>query len=261
MSGSRRPRLLPELAAHRQQGNGTMDKWTTIARLPGLLGVTLLAAGCSETAGPGPQFRSPGAIAFDVAAGPNNATFGLSGTQIIKGFNPTNPHHGDAIIATFFRLGSTNIIDSVIDDLTDVTFTPVGNTYHLVEYRTAGGISMATYVATNVQGFPDPNPDQGKVLAVRANLVSPITEGGITISAYSGVAPTYSQALVASQSTSGAGTGITPADPGAIAVNAGALVYAVSMANGVFGSDKPAPPFASLGGGMSDHVMVAAGVD
>src|SRR2546425_1000222 len=127
MSGSRRPRLLPELAAHRQQGNGTMDKWTTIARLPGLLALTLLAAACSETAGPGPQLRSPGAIAFDVAAGPNNATFGQSGTQIIKGFNPTNPHHGDAIIATFFWLGSTNIIDSGIDVLTAGSSTTIAD--------------------------------------------------------------------------------------------------------------------------------------
>src|SRR3989442_2155526 len=187
MSGSRRPRLLPELAAHRQQGNGTMDKWTTIARLPGLLALTLLAAACSETAGPGPQLRSPGAIAFDVAAGPNNATFGQSGTQIIKGFNPTNLHHADAIIATFFWLGSTNIIDSVIDVLTDVTFTPVHNTYNLVEYRTAGGISMATYVATNVQNFPDAGTDPNQILAVRANLSQSITDGGVMLSAYSGV--------------------------------------------------------------------------
>ena len=61
-------------------------------------------------------------------------------------------------------------------------------------------------------------------------------------------------------SSSGMGTGITPADPGAIAVNAGALIYAVSMANGVFGSDKPAAPFVNLDGGMSDAVMVADGV-
>ena len=228
-------------------GNG----YTLQATAAGLSGATSAAFNVGAPAGTG--------IRLDQQNG-TLLSFPSGSTIMIKGFNPTNPHLGDAIIATFYWFGSTNIIQSVTDHLTDPSFTPVGNTYHLVEYRTAGGISMATYVATNVQGFPDPNPDQGKVLAVRANLVSPITEGGITISAYSGVAPTYSQALVASQSTSGAGTGITPADPGAIAVNAGALVYAVSMANGVFGSDKPAPPFASLGGGMSDQVMVADGV-
>src|SRR2546422_2150495 len=223
MSGSRRPRLLPELAAHRQQGNGTMDKWTTIARLPGLLALTLLAAACSETAGPGPQLRSPGAIAFDVAAGPNNATFGQSGTQIIKGFNPTNPHHGDAIIATFFWLGSTNIIDSVTDVLTTSDFTPVGNRYTLVDYVTTGGISMATYVATNVQNFPDPNdPSTGVVLAVRASLSQPVMDGGILISSYSGVSAVSAVALGGHQSGFGSGTSTTVADAGTIPVGAGA---------------------------------------
>src|SRR2546426_3898715 len=47
------------------------------------------------------------------------STFPSGTTRIIKGFNPTNPHLGDAIIATFFWLGSTNIIDSVTDHLTD----------------------------------------------------------------------------------------------------------------------------------------------
>ena len=236
-----------------------MDKWTTIARLPGLLALTLLAAACSETAGPGPQLRSPGAIAFDVAAGPNNATFGQSGTQIIKGFNPTNPHHGDAIIATFFWLGSTNIIDSVIDVLTDVTFTPVHNTYNLVEYRTAGGISMATYVATNVQNFPDAGTDPNQILAVRANLSQSITDGGVMLSAYSGVYPTYAQALGAHQSSSGAGSSTTIADPGAIPVNVGALAYSVALATPPAGVSTPLGFTNISAGPMSDANMVGAG--
>ena len=229
----------------------TGSGYTLQATAAGLSGATSAAFNVGAPAGTG--------IRLDQQNG-TMLSFPSGSTIMIKGFNPTNPHLGDAIIATFYWYGSTNIIQSVTDHLTDPSFTPVGNTYHLVEYRTAGGISMATYVATNVQNFPDPNPDQGKVLAVRANLTSPINEGAITISAYSGVAPTFSQALVASQSSSGMGTGITPADPGAIAVNAGALIYAVSMANGVFGSDKPAAPFVNLDGGMSDAVMVADGV-
>src|SRR2546423_15122610 len=117
-----------------------------------------------------------------------NGTLRENGTVLIKGFNPTNPHHGDAIVATFYWLGSTNIITSVTDVLTDAQFTPVGNQYNLVEYVTAGGYSMATYVATNVQNFPDPNdPSDGVVLAVRAHLTQPVTVCGLTISSLSGI--------------------------------------------------------------------------
>jgi len=100
--------------------------------------------------------------------------------MIIKGFNPTNPHNGDAIIATFFWLGSTNIIDSVTDVLTTGgAYTPVGNTYTLVEYVTAGGMSMATYVATDVHSFPDgfTGLAQDSILAVAAHLSQPVTHG------------------------------------------------------------------------------------
>src|SRR2546429_5578088 len=79
-----------------------------------------------------------------------NGTLNENGQVLIKGFNPTNPHHGDAIVATFYWLGSTNIIDNVDDVLTDAFYTPVGNKYTLVEYVTAGGDSMATDVAANL---------------------------------------------------------------------------------------------------------------
>jgi PKD repeat protein len=198
-----------------------------------------------------------GPVAFDREVA-NLEVFPGGSTQIIKGFNPINPRVGDAIVATFFWFGSTNIIQSVTDHLTDPGFTPVGNTYHLVEYRTAGGISMATYVATNVQNVPLANQEQSNVLAVRANFTQSITRGGIQLSSYSGVAPNYSSALSASQSASGAGTGITPADPGAVTVNPGALVYAVTMSNGVFGSDTPGAPFTSLTGTANSDMVTNA---
>src|SRR2546426_3778552 len=92
-----------------------------------------------------------------------------------KGFNPTNPHLGDAIIVTFFWVGSTNtnIITSVTDHLADGT--AVGNTYTPVEFVSAGGISMATYVATNVQNFPQGTfPSGGKILVGQADPASSI---------------------------------------------------------------------------------------
>src|SRR5256712_4936926 len=153
-----------------------MAKRTAVARLPGLVAAALLVAACSESFGP----KYP---ELAVVGGEQNGTLNESGTMLIKGFNPTNPHHGDAIVATFFWLGSTNIIDSVTDVLTTApSYTPVGNRYNLVEYVTSGGISMATYVATNVQNFPDPNdPTNGVVLAVRANLSTSVQDAGMLI--------------------------------------------------------------------------------
>ena len=86
--------------------------WRTrrIARVPVLVGAALLTIHCTDTAGPDrdtprpfAQIEPGGGIQLDqqnglfrVAATPADAVV------IIKGFNPTNPHVGDAIIATFF---------------------------------------------------------------------------------------------------------------------------------------------------------------
>ena len=225
---------------------------TTIAALAGVLGAAVLAAGCSDPAGPSslsrpnlgsPSFAVAGAHAMTLDQ--VNGTTSATGTAILKGFNPTNPHRGDAIIATFFWVGSTNIITSVGDHLTDGT--PVGNAYTLVDYVQAGGLSMATYVATNVQNFPDPNTTQEHVLVVQANLSSPITLGGVMLSAYQGV----TVSLGAHRVASGSGSSMTPASVGAIPVSAGGLVYGVTMANRVVGVEPPAPPFGNVNN-MSD---------
>jgi len=181
--------------------------------------------------------------------------------MIIKGFNPTNPHHGDAVVATFFWLGSTNIIDSVTDVLTTGPYTPVGNKYNLVEYVTAGGISMATYVATNVQGFPDAYavPGGDSILAVRANLSDSVVDGGIMMKAYSGVYPIYAQALPLGGhlSASGSGSAPTTADPGSVTVGAGSLAYGVSMSSALVGVFTP--PLWNKITTMSDTRMVVDG--
>src|SRR5881394_2524895 len=87
--------------------------------------------------------------------------------------------------------------------MTDAQFTPVGNTYTLVEYVTAGGYSMATYVATNVQNFPDPNPDNASVLNVDAIFSSQVTDAGVSLSAWTGVNAVEAQAMGAHRSASG----------------------------------------------------------
>ena len=141
---------------------------TTIAGLAALLGAVVLAAGCREPVGPSPEHQGPGLPRFAVAASGGIALDQQNGklgetTTIWQGFHPTNPHLGDAVVVTFYWVGSTNIIARVYDHLGDGT--PVGNTYTLVEYVTGGGVSMATYVATNVQGFPegtDPNGNTGR---------------------------------------------------------------------------------------------------
>jgi hypothetical protein len=220
-----------------------MDKRTAWVGLPGLL-AGLLAAGCSDSLGPerallrGPA--SPGRPALDVVGDTVNGTFGESGTVLVKGFNHTNPKVGDAIVATFFWVG-TNPAPAVTDRLTTVNQTPVGNTYNLVDYVTAGGISMATYVATNVQGFPSAysNPTQDSILAVQATFASPVSDGGVLLTAYSGVYPTFAEALGAHSKASGAGASSAAADPGVIPVSAGALAYGVTLSNALVGHTEP----------------------
>src|SRR2546427_11368495 len=86
-----------------------MDKSATWTGLSGLLAAALLAVGCTESVGP--ARRGPGTPQFDVAANgialdQVNGTLPEQGTALLKGFNPTNPHLGDAIIVTFFCVGS-----------------------------------------------------------------------------------------------------------------------------------------------------------
>ena len=116
-----------------------------------------------------------------------------SGTELHKEFNPENPPLGSTVIATFVWLGSSNIIDSVTDFLW--TGQQVGNTYHLVEYVTADGISMASYVATNVQNFPSPKQVLGEELVVEAHLSTSVPGGGALVSAYTSVNPEFAQAM------------------------------------------------------------------
>ncbi len=238
-------------------------KRTRVASRAGLA-VVLIAIACTESIGP--ERRNPGVPMFSYSANgitlnKQNGALGGSGQLLIKGFNPTNPHHGDAIIATFFWLGSTNIIDSVRDVLTTApSYTPVGNRYTLVEYVTAGGYSMATYIATNVQGFPDPNtdPNQGDILAVGAYLSQSVPDGGVVLSSWTGVEDNFATALGNHRSASGSGAAGTamPAQAGPIAINAGALAYTVTM-SGLYMLGAPAG-YTSLGQG-SDNSMKEGG--
>ena len=227
-------------------------------RVAALIGATVLAAACRDAVDP-PEQGGPGTPLFSYSANgitknQVNGAPGYHGRLIIKGFNNTNPHHGDAIVATFFWLGSTNIIDSVVDVLTTNPYTPVGNHYTLVEYVTAGGYSMATYVATNVQNFPDPNtdPGHGDILAVGAYLSDSIADGGVTISSWTGVEDNFPVALGNHRSSSGSGSGTTVAQAGPIAVDADALVYTVTM-SGLF-NGAPPQGYSSIGVGSDDFI-------
>lgn len=231
-----------------------MNARTSIARLPVLLATAVLLVGCGEAAGP-----TLGAPNYAVTASTGirldqmHGTLMESGMHIGNGFSPVNPHLGDAIVATFFWAGATNTITTVTDHLCDTApqpsgydGTPVGNNYTLVESVSAGGISMATYVATNVKGFPDPNPDANTALCVHAIFAEPVTDGGVLISAWSGVGSVSAQALGEHRSASGSGsTTPTVADAGPVALGAGSLAYGVSMSNAVVGAEPPAE-FTSL---------------
>lgn len=225
------------------------------AAFAGFIGAVVLAAACREplSTDTGSRSSARGAPAFATVAAPLapgsstialdqlNGMLGETGILFRKGFNNTNPHHGDAIVATFFWLGSgPNLIDSVFDVMTMPHFPHVGNKYHLAEFVSSGGISMATYVATNVQGFPDGYnaPAQDSILAVEADF-SQTVSGGMLISSWSGVDAVTTQ-VVASHS-SGSGSSATPtfANPGTVAVGAGALALGVTLSNALVGAEPP----------------------
>ncbi|PYP07464.1 MAG: hypothetical protein DMD59_14705, partial [Gemmatimonadetes bacterium] len=198
--------------------------YTLTATATGLTGAT--SASFTITAPPPPPPPPAGGIVWDTMS----SALGQHNNFFIKGFNPRSPRPGDAIVVTVFWVGSgANIVDSVTDHLARPDFPPVGNRYHLVEYVSSDNISMATYVATNVQGYPYPTAPNVDVLAVRANL-SRVAFGGIMMAAWSGVAGDFAQAVDTSMSRSGFGAASAEAlvGPGAMPVNAGALAYAVT---------------------------------
>ena len=196
----------------------------------------LFAAACSDAAGPAPKRAGPGGPLFSFSpngigqSGTANGALGETGDSLAKGFDPKNPHHGDAVIATVFWLGQTNIVDSVVDFVASTPNTRVGNTYHPIDYVTAGGYSMATFVATNIQNFPDSSSVSGQILAVRAFMHQRVVDGGIKISAWSGIEDNFAAGLRDVAHASGADTGGNiPAHTRPIAVNAGGIVYTATM--------------------------------
>ena len=196
--------------------------------------LTMLGVSCTDSVSPKHAEIGPPRFSYSANGNQLNRVIGTlneNGTRLGKGFDFGNPHLGDAIVATFVWVSSTttNIVDSVTDNLNDAVFTPVGNKYNLVEFAHAGGISMATYVATNVQGFADPAPSGGPFLAVFGHLSQSVTDGGVLLTTWTGVEDSFAQALGPHHSAAGSGSGSVVVDPGPISVNAGALVYTVSL--------------------------------
>ena len=220
----------------------------------------LFAAACSDAAGPAPKRAGPGGPLFSFSpngigqSGTANGALGETGDSLAKGFDPKNPHHGDAVIATVFWLGQTNIVDSVVDFVASTPNTRVGNTYHPIDYVTAGGYSMATFVATNIQNFPDSSSVSGQILAVRAFMHQRVVDGGIKISAWSGIEDNFAAALRDVAHASGVDVGANiPAHTRPIAVNAGGIVYTATMGaldttggGGFTGVGEPGTPFGQL---------------
>src|SRR6266699_1085472 len=240
----------------------------TIAGLAGLVAFAVLSGSCRDSMSPA---RGPHIAAALSSAGTGitldqvNGTMGQgditpygNGSHIGKGFDPRNPHVGDAVVATFFWRGSTNTITTVTDHFSDAAATPIGNTYTLVDYVTSGGMSMATYVATNVQCFVDRDSATDRILTVHALFSEPVTDGGIVISSWTGVGAVTAQALGAHSSAFGLDSTVAPASPGPIPIGAGALAFGVTMTNGMVGYTVP-QGFADLGEG-SDTALQDDGV-
>jgi hypothetical protein len=213
----------------------------------------LVVAACTDGVGPRPPLFSFSPNGVTVSA--ENGSLNQRGREFRKGFDPRNPHLGDAVIVNVYWLGSRDIVDSVTDVLNDANSTRVGNQYHRVEYVTAGGYSMATYVATNIQNFGD--SDTTLILVVRAHLADSATDGGLKITAWSGVEDVFTQALGAVSSDTGSDTTITDTHAGPIAVDAGALAYTVTMAAPA-GLSPPGDPFQPLGQGSDNFIKEQA---
>src|SRR2546428_14001179 len=101
--------------------SGVVPKRTRVAGFPQLLVAALLAAECSEPVGPerhAPVAADVTPAATGIALDQLNGGVGQSGNGLIKRVNPTNPHPGDAHGATFFWLGSHNILAPVAHLLT-----------------------------------------------------------------------------------------------------------------------------------------------
>ena len=242
-----------------------MDTRSSLIRLAAIVAAAALVAGCQPDAmaptGGLPRISAaalaPVAPGTAITLDQQNGTLNEQNVTVLaKGFNPRNPHVGDAIVVTFFWTGSATIT-AVSDFITDAAHTPVGNTYRLVESVALGGVSMATYVATNVQGFPDPNPDPTVVLGVQATMSQPVVDGGVMISAWSGVDAVTTQPLAGHHSGSGSGSVPTVADPGTVPAGVGGLAYAVTASASVVGTDPPVG-FTNLTN-MSDASMKADG--
>src|SRR5437762_14188421 len=109
-----------------------MYKVTTIT---GLIALAALVAACSDPVGPPPtpelprfaQF-APGAPSSGITLYQANGTLGESGRILGKGFNPTTPHRGAAVLATLCWRGSA-VIDSAAAVTTDVNWPRVGKRY------------------------------------------------------------------------------------------------------------------------------------
>lgn len=238
----------------------------TVVRTIGLLTASLLAISCSESVEPrASRPIPPPRFSYSASGGQLNVVIGTLrefGNRLGKGFDNGNPHIGDAIVATFVWQSSTttNIITSVHDNLNDANFTPVGNTYTLVEFVHAGTISMATYVATGIKGFADPAPSVGPHLAVFADLSESVTDGGVYLTTYTGIEDVSAQAIGAHGSASASGTGSHVADAGPISVNNGAVVYTVSLmpTNGFGGRALP-DSFGYIMGLTDDSLVNDAG--
>ena len=226
-----------------------------------ILAAAFVMAACSESVAPrnnsllAPEFAT--APASGIALNKVTGVQGETTSDLGQGFTTGNPDLGDAIVATYFWRGSTNTITGIVDHLSDAAATPVGNTYTLVEYVTDGTYSMATYVATNVQGFPAGSTDPESILNVDAVFPTPVSDAGCLLSSWRGVNTVTAYALGAHRAAWGLGSGITRVGPGPIDVGEGSLAYAVTLANALVGRDPPAG-FTAFAGG-SDTLFATEG--
>ena len=246
-----------------------MNRSTNPLRV-GLVIAGILLVACTESVGPGRGAggKTIGVPSFSFSASgitlhTDNGALGYSGRLVRKGFDRRDannqiihPNPGDAVVASFYWINpsgsTTNIIDSVRDVYTDASFTPIGNTYHLVDFITAGGISMATYVATAVHF----DTTSGYVFAVEADFHDSIPDGGVKMTAWTGVEDVFANALGSFHSASVSASTPTPVVPGPITIGPGSVAYGVTLSNGGVNIASRPAGWTNVGGGIGSDGRV-----
>ena len=197
--------------------------------LPALLGAAVAASlSCGDSTGPSPL----AGFISQVTAGGMQATVVRGDPPAAGGFNAVQLFAPTTVIEG----GSAEVQLSAAGASFTKVFVRIPGTPDPAHARE---VERDPYALTCGDLARQPEHTESQKLVIRAELSQAVTAGGTMISAYTGVDAVFAQALGEHGSASGFSSPGT-ARVGPISVNAGALVYGVSMAaDGLVGMERP----------------------